>query len=130
MCIRDSTSTVRAGWWGKTQTSARDVSTFISEILWDPVAKPLFDGMEHQDSIAADGFIQGFGTARIEDAKGSKMGWTDDRVSATGSVSWGKTGGDTWVASALTYGNAYQNTVDVRNGIKEVDDSPKKKERS
>ncbi|MEH0147839.1 hypothetical protein V6D40_09250 [Corynebacterium sp. Q4381] len=126
----DLTSTARAGGWGKTQTSARDIATFISEILWDPVAKPLFSGMEHQDSVAADGFIQGFGTARIEDAEGSKMGWTDDRTSGTGSVSWGKTGGDTWVASALTYGNAYQNTVDVRNGIKEVDDSPKKKERS
>lgn len=122
----DLTSTVRAGWWGKTQTSARDVATFISEILWDPVAKPLFDGMEHQDSVAADGFIQGFGTARLEDAKGSKMGWTDDRTSGTGSVSWGKTGEDTWVASALTYGNAYQNTVDVRRGINEVDDAPKK----
>lgn len=122
----DLTSTVRAGWWGKTQTSARDVATFISEILWDPVAKPLFDGMEHQDSVAADGFIQGFGTARLEDAKGSKMGWTDDRTSGTGSVSWGKTGEDTWVASALTYGNAYQNTVDVRRGINVVDDSPKK----
>ena len=123
----DLASTVRAGSWGKTQTSARDVATFISEILWDPIAKPLFSGMEHQDSVAADGFIQGFGTARLNDAEGSKMGWTDDRVSGTGSVSWGKTGEDTWVASALTYGNAYQNTVDTRMGINQVDDSPKAK---
>lgn len=123
----DLTATARAGGWGKTQTSARDVATFISEILWDPVAKPLLSGMEQQDSVAADGFIQGFGTARLEDVEGSKMGWTDDRTSGTGSVSWGTTGDDTWVASALTYGNAYQNTVDVRNGISVVDDSPRKK---
>lgn len=122
----DLASTARAGSWGKTQTSARDVATFISEILWDPVAKPLFSGMERQDAVAADGFIQGFGTARIKDAKGSKMGWTDDRVSGTGSVSWGETGDDTWVAAALTYGTAYENTVDTRMGINQVDDSPKK----
>lgn len=121
----DLTQTARGSSWGNTQTSARDVATFISAIIWDPTAKPMFKGMEDQSAVAADGFIQGFGTARLEDAKGSKMGWSDDRTSATASVSYGKTGEDTWAVAALTLGSAYENTVDVRTGINEVDDSPK-----
>lgn len=123
----DLDATVRGSHWGQTQTSARDVATFISAIVWDPVAKPLFAGMKDQSAVAADGFIQGFGTARLDNVKGSKMGWTDDRKSATGSVSWGEIGNDTWAVAALTYGTAYENTVDVRNGINQVDDSPQKK---
>ncbi len=125
----DLKSTARAGYWGKTQTSARDLATFISEIMWDPVAKPLFKGMEKQAAVAADGFIQGFGTSRLPDAKGSKMGWSDDRTAATGSVSYGKIGEDTFAVAALTLGSAYENTADVRQGIATIDDSPKTKRR-
>lgn len=114
--------TSRAGYWGKTVTSARDVATFISSIIWDPVAAPLFTGMEQQEKVAKDGFFQGFGTARLERVKGSKMGWSDDRGSATGSVSWGEIGDETWAVAALTEGNAYQNTVDTRVGIRQVED--------
>ncbi|AQQ14084.1 hypothetical protein CGLAU_00405 [Corynebacterium glaucum] len=38
----DLDQTKRNGYWGKTQTSARDVATFIAAIVWDPRAKPLF----------------------------------------------------------------------------------------
>ena len=120
-------ATTRAGYWGTTQTSARDLATFISSILWDPVAKPLLRGMEKQSAVAADGFIQGFGTSRLKDVNGSKMGWSDDRQAATGSVSYGKVGNDTFAVAALTLGSAYQNTTDTRVGIKTVDDSPKSK---
>lgn len=119
--------TARAGYWGKTQTSARDLATFIAGILWDPVAKPLLRGMEKQSAVASDGFIQGFGTARLTDVKGSKMGWADERTTATGSVSYGQVGDDTFAVAALTAGSAYQNTIDTRLGIKTVDDSPKSK---
>ena len=122
----DLKATVRSGYWGQTQTSARDVATFISSIVWDPKAKPLFAGMKDQSAVAADGFIQGFGTARMDNVKGSKMGWTDDRASATGSVSWGEIGDETWAVAALTYGTAYENTVDVRHGINQVEDTPAK----
>ncbi|WP_143341188.1 hypothetical protein [Corynebacterium bouchesdurhonense] len=118
----DLRQTSRAGYWGKTVTSARDVATFTSSIIWDPVAKPLLTGMKQQEKVAKDGFIQGFGTARLERVKGSKMGWADDRESATGSVSWGEIGDETWAVAALTEGSAYQNTVDTRVGIRQVED--------
>ncbi|UIZ92212.1 hypothetical protein JZY91_11330 [Corynebacterium sp. CNCTC7651] len=125
----DLTQTVRGKSWGNSQTSARDVATFIAAILWDPVAKPLFEGMEDQAEVAADGFIQGFGTARLKDVKGSKMGWSDDRSGATASVSWGEIGDETFAVAALTLGTAYQNTVDTRIGIKQVEDAPKKEKK-
>lgn len=120
----DLEQTSRNGYWGKTQTSARDVATFIAAIVWDPRAKPLFKGMEEQEDVAADGFVQGFGTARLNDVKGSKMGWSDDRKGATASVSWGETGDETWAVAALTEGTAYENTVDTRMGINQVEDTP------
>lgn len=118
----DLDQTSRVGSWGRTQTSARDLATFVSSIVWDPVAKPLFAGMEKQAEVASDGFIQGFGTARLDRVKGSKMGWSDDRGSATGSVSWGEIGKETWAVAALTYGTAYENTVDTNVGINQVNE--------
>ncbi len=122
----DLDQTTRVGSWGRTQTSARDLATFISSIVWDPVAKPLFAGMEKQSDVASDGFIQGFGTARLDRVKGSKMGWSDDRGSATGSVSWGEIGKETWAVAALTYGTAYENTVDTNVGIMQVDEGSRR----
>ena len=118
----DLKQTARGVSWGKSQTSARDLATFIASIVWDPAAKPLFAGMEKQSAVASDGFIQGFGTARLKRVKGSKMGWSDDRESATGSVSWGEIGKETWAVAALTYGTAYENTVDTNVGINQVND--------
>lgn len=119
----DLQQTHRNGYWGQTSTSARDVATFVSSIVWDPAAKPLLNGMEKQEKIAKDGFFQGFGTARLDRVKGSKMGWSDDRGSATASVSWGEIGDETWAVAALTEGTAYQNTVDTHMGIEQVEDS-------
>lgn len=115
--------TRRGSSWGKTETSARDLATFVNAILWDPVAKPLLAGMEHQAEVAKDGFIQGFGTARLQRVTGSKMGWSDNRKSATGSVSYGEIGEETWTAASLTYGTAYENTVDTHMGINQVEES-------
>ena len=125
----DLKQTSRNGYWGVTQTSARDVATFVSAIVWDPVAKPLFDGMADQEEIAADGFIQGFGTARLPRVKGSKMGWADKRDTATASVSWGLNGKKAWAVAALTDGSAYHNTVDTRVGIADFTSSQQKARR-
>lgn len=125
----DLKNTTRGSSWGNTETSARDLATFICAILWDPVAKPLLRGMERQAAVANDGFIQGFGTARLDGAKGSKMGWADDRASATGSVSYGETGKETWAVAALTYGTAYENTIDAKAGVEVVEDTPKQAKR-
>lgn len=114
----DLTATARGQSWGRSMTSARDVATFIAAIVWDPVAKPLFKGMAFQSDVAADGFFQQYGTARLKDVKGSKMGWADDATAATASVSWGETGDETWAAAALTEGSAYHNTVDTRMGLR------------
>lgn len=126
----DLTKTARGTHWGNSRTSARDVATFISSIVWDPVAKPLFAGMADQADIAADGFFQGFGTARLKNVKGSKMGWSDDRAGATASVSWGEIGDETFAVAAMTTGTAYQNTVDTRVGIAMVEDTPSKEKYS
>ena len=48
----------------------------------------------------------------MNNVKGSKMGWT--------------VGDETWAVAALTYGTAYENTVDVRHGINQVEDTPGK----
>lgn len=119
--------TTRNEYWGQAETSARDVATFVSSIIWDPVAGPLFAGMERQERVAKDGFFQGFGTARLDQVKGSKMGWADDRASATASVSWGEIGDETWAVAALTEGTAYENTVDTRVGINQVEDANESK---
>ncbi len=121
----DLKATARGSSWGNSQTSARDLATFVCAILWDPVAKPLLQGMEDQAAVASDGFIQGFGTARLKDVKGSKMGWADRRKESTGSVSYATVGNETFAVAALTFGSAYENTVDTRRGINQVDDSPK-----
>lgn len=123
----DLKATMRGSSWGNSQTSARDLATFVSGILWDPVAKPLLQGMENQSAVASDGFIQGFGTARLKDMKGSKMGWADKRKESTGSVSYATVGKETFAVAALTFGSAYENTVDTRLGITQVDDSPSRR---
>lgn len=112
-------NTQRINSWGWSVTSARDIATFVASILWDPQAKPLLEGMRKQAPVASDGFGQQFGTARLTGVAGSKMGWSDDRESATASVSFGETRGETWVVAALTEGSAYHNTVDVRLGTEE-----------
>lgn len=113
----DLTETARYGSWGRTVTSAYDVAKFVTDILWDPRAKPLLDGMIDKPETARDGFEQLFGVADLDNVGGIKSGWSDDRVSQTGSVGFGETDGDVWVVAALTWGDASDNTEDVRAGI-------------
>lgn len=111
------TATVRHGRWGATTTSAHDVARFIHEIQPDPVAFPILDGMRTASPVAADGFHQDYGTSRLPGAEGTKFGWSDDRRSATGTVSFGEGYGHGWTAAALTYGDAGANTAEALRDI-------------
>ncbi|MEX3504776.1 hypothetical protein [Corynebacterium sp. LK2510] len=114
--------TSRNGAWGRTTTSPYDMSRFIASILWDPKARPLFDAMEDVADTAADGFRQEFGTAKLDRVTGFKTGWSDDQISATGSVAYGKIGDEVWVATALTNGDAFDNTADAIRGIDQIEE--------
>ena len=101
-----------SGFWGTSSTSSADIARFISEIRPDPVAEPLFRGMENADAYAADGYPQDFGTSTIAGAQGTKFGWSDARdVHAT------VTFGDDWVMAASTYGPAETLTTDVQDAV-------------
>lgn len=114
--------TARYGAWGRTVTSAYDVASFVADILWDPRAKLLLDGMRDKPEVARDGFHQLFGAAELDHVEGVKTGWSDDRVSQTGSLSFGQIGDEVWVVAALTWGDAEENTEDVLDGINQVND--------
>lgn len=107
-------ATQRRGYWGNTATSANDVVRFVQAIQHDPVAQPIIRGMRSSAPVAADGFPQNFGTSRLPGAEGSKFGWSDDRVSATASVSFGPG----WTAAALTLGGAQANTDEALRDIR------------
>ncbi|WP_165164792.1 hypothetical protein [Corynebacterium qintianiae] len=121
--------TARSGAWGRTVTSAYDVASFVSDILWDPRAKPLLDGMRDKPEVARDGFHQLFGAAELNRVEGVKTGWSDDRVSQTGSVSFGQIGDEVWVVAALTWGDSEENTEDVLDGINQIDDRAAREKR-
>ena len=114
------TATARRGYWGQSTTSASDVARFVHSIQHDPVAAPIIRGMRTVAPVAADGFPQHFGTALLPGAQGSKFGWSDDRVSATASVSFG----DGWTAAAMTYGDTRANTAEALGDINLPDSAP------
>lgn len=119
----DLEQTAWGGAWGRTTTSAYDVASFVSDILWDPRAKPLLDGMRDASDIANDGFKQRFGAATLDHVEGFKTGWSDDGISETGSLAFGDIGEETWVVAALTWGDPEENTEDVKDGINQIDES-------
>lgn len=106
-------ATRRNGHWGNASTSAADAARFVNAIRTDPVAAPIMRGMEHAAPVAADGFPQNYGTSRLPGVQGTKFGWSDDRRSATGTVSYGPG----FAVSVLTYGDAAANTADALYGI-------------
>ncbi|QGU06158.1 hypothetical protein COCCU_00950 [Corynebacterium occultum] len=100
------------GYWGNTSTSSNDVARFVAETRNDPVSAPLFNGMATASPVAADGYAQDFGTARVAGVQGTKFGWSDDRnVHAT--VSYGPG----FTIAANTYGTPAAHTADVLGAI-------------
>lgn len=101
------------GYWGATTTSTNDVSRFTQRIYGDPVAAPIFRGMNNAAPVAADGYRQDFGTARIPGVVGTKFGWSNNRQ-INASVSTGRG----FVIAANTYGPASTHTRDVLGAVR------------
>lgn len=100
------------GYWGNTSTSSNDVARFVAETRHDPVAAPLFNGMASASAVAADGYAQDFGTARVPGVQGTKFGWSNDRsIHATVSH------GPGFTIAANTYGTPAAHTADVLGAI-------------
>ncbi|WP_018296727.1 hypothetical protein [Corynebacterium lubricantis] len=105
-------STYRNGYWGKTRTSAVDVTKFISAISYDPRAKPVFEAMSEAANYAHDGFSQDYGTSQLPGVEGTKFGWSNDHET-TATVSFG----EDWAAASMTFGDTKTNTKDTLKGF-------------
>ncbi|WP_304349048.1 hypothetical protein [Corynebacterium frankenforstense] len=106
-------NTHRNGFWGNSVTSANDLTRFLDATRNDPVAAPMFRGMETAAPVAADGYRQDYGTATVPGVTGTKFGWSDDRrsVHATASIAPGV------VLAANTYGTREAHTADVHAAL-------------
>lgn len=94
-------STSRGSYWGYSVTSTYDVAIFVARLLEEDPMNPILVAMAQTTPTAADGYAQNFGTATLEGAVGSKLGWSDD-LDLHSSVSFG----EGWVAAAATAGTA------------------------
>lgn len=112
--------TYSRGYWGKSGTTPYDLAKFVTAIIEDPVAEPLIRGMANHAPYAKDGMKQDFGTDQLDGAIGSKFGWSDDRESAFGSVTFGPD----WVAAAMSYGDVDEHTDDVHAWIDQTEKNP------
>lgn len=87
--------------WGFSVTSTYDVVSFIAQLKDEDPKHPLLEMMKRTVPVAADGYEQDFGTAKLPGVQGSKWGWSDDRTLHS-SVSFGKD----FVAAAAITGSA------------------------
>ena len=113
------TSTVSAGYWGRSSTSPYDMAKFINLVKDDPVAEPMIRAMANHTLYAEDGFAQDFGTDRLNGVIGTKFGWSDDRSGAVASVSFGRD----FAVAAMTYGDVDDHTEDVLEWIDQTEQS-------
>lgn len=81
--------TYPGGPWGFTWTSSADVATFVAAKLQAGQDDPVIQALEHAEPIAADGYPQDWGTARIPGVLGTKWAWADDASTMNASVSFG-----------------------------------------
>lgn len=102
-------NTVGAPHWGNSRTTTSDIASFLAAKHRQDSTGPLMTVLRQAASVAADGYRQDYGTARLPGVQGSKWGWSDDRSSAHFSASFGSD----FVVAAATYGSAQQLTNDV-----------------
>lgn len=101
--------TVVAREWGSSRTSVNDMAVFLKSLVQNEPNGPIATAIYTVAPVAADGYHQDYGTARLPGAKGTKFGWSNDRDSANASA----TIGDGYVIGAETYGTAQALTDDV-----------------
>ncbi|WP_175974159.1 hypothetical protein [Corynebacterium sp. Marseille-Q2823] len=107
------------GMWVLKYGAPEDLTRFIGVISGDPVAAPITKGMATAAPTAADGYRQGFGTARIPGIIGTKFGWSDDRqVHASASF------GPGYSVAANTYGSPADLTTDVLGAVEVSPQAP------
>lgn len=107
------------GYWGNSTASTHDTARLLEVIANDPVSEPIRRGMRNASPVAADGYKQDFGTARVPGVWGSKFGWADERnVHASASL------GNGFSIAANTYGSPGDLTADVLGAVRVVPDAP------
>lgn len=96
-------------------TSTYDLVKFVSALIIDDPDSPILEAMRNASAVAADGYPQDWGTAVLDEAEGSKWGWSDDLMLHS-SVTFGE---DYVVAAAVT-GSKEDLTQLVENQLGEV----------
>lgn len=98
--------------WGYSVTSTYDVVNFIAKLKEDNPTHPILVAMSQAHSIAADGYEQDFGTARLQNVIGTKFGWSND-FDLHSSVSFG----ENFVVAAAVNGSADDLTQFVKTQV-------------
>ncbi|WP_244311075.1 hypothetical protein [Corynebacterium hindlerae] len=95
--------------WGLSTTSTYDVVKFVQAKLEQDPTSPVLEAMKASAAIAADGYGQDYGTAKLPGAQGTKWGWSNwyDLHSSV-------TFGEDFVAAAAVYGSASDLTALVK----------------
>lgn len=96
--------------WGNSTTSTFDSAKYLETRKRERgLGDPMLRALATASPVAADGYRQDFGTARLPGVIGTKWGWSDDRRSVHASASFGAD----FTVSAHTYGPSAQLTADV-----------------
>lgn len=102
-------ATFGAAHWGNSRTSTYDSVKYLEAKKRKNPKDPVLRALATATPVAADGYRQNFGTARLPGAKGTKFGWSDDRRSFHATATYG----DDYTVAAATNGTAQQLTDDV-----------------
>ncbi|MEJ5997296.1 hypothetical protein [Corynebacterium sp. H130] len=87
--------------WGTSRTSTYDAVKFLRAKIESDPNSPLLEAMRESHEVANDGYEQDFGTATLPGVKGTKWGWSNDRMLHS-SISFG----DDFVVAAAVLGSA------------------------
>lgn len=108
-------STRGAERWGYSVTSTYDVVKFVAALLKSDPTSPILVAMAASDPVAADGYVQNWGTDVLPGVIGTKWGWSDD-YQLHSTVSFGKG----FVVAAAVTGKPEDLTQLVKNQLGEV----------
>lgn len=102
--------------WGVSRTSATDVVYFVSQLREEQPDSVVLQGMRKWSKIAADGYRQDFGLARMPGIEGAKLGWSNSRGWHSSVVF-----GPGYVIAAVTFGGKKEHTMDVAKALANVE---------
>lgn len=102
--------------WGDSETSVVDVVRFLAALHKDHPDSPVLKGMKAATVVAADGYRQDYGLARLPDTEGAKLGWSNDRAWHSSTAF-----GDGYIAAAITAGTKSTHVNDIAQALKDFD---------